>query len=372
MKRLKVAVVGAGHLGRIHARLLSGIDRVELVGVVDPVEEVRRHVAQQYATRALADHGELIGQVDAAIVATPTRDHHAVALDLLNRGIHLLVEKPLASTLAEADQLVDAARAGGVVLQVGHVERFNPALAAAKPHVGQPKYIDAIRTSPYTLRSTDIGVVLDLMIHDLDVVLTLVGSPIVAVEALGISLLGGAEDMAQARLTFASGCVANLSASRTSFHAARKMQVFGDRAFVGLDFAEPSAMVIRPSDKLRACQVNTENLSAEEKDDIRNHLFTHLLPMQPIELERRNALLDELHDFVDSVTEPRVPRVSGEDGQRALAVAEQILSSIASHQWDGSPAGRVGPMAAIAAPILRGPHWHASSSPETDDWRKAG
>ncbi len=205
MTPLRVAVIGAGHLGRIHARIAAGLDDIELVAVADPVAACRDAAAAESKTESVADYRELIGEIDAAIVATPTNTHHTVGIELLSSGIPLLIEKPLANHTAAADDLVNLARKQGLVLQVGHVERFNPALAWAASEVHDPKYIEATRTSGYSFRSTDIGVVLDVMIHDLDIVLALAGSTVTNVEALGISVLGGHEDMATARLTFASG-----------------------------------------------------------------------------------------------------------------------------------------------------------------------
>ena len=189
----------------------------------------------------LADYHDLFGQIDAAVVATPTRFHHRVSLDLLEHGIHLLIEKPLATTVAEADEVLAAARRNGAMVQVGHIERFNPAWNQAEvtPLLRCPKYIDATRTSGYTFRSTDIGVVLDMMIHDLDLVLHFANSPVRNVQALGISVLGDHEDVAQARLEFANGCVANLSASRVSYQPVRQMQVWSEHGCVTVDFSHP-------------------------------------------------------------------------------------------------------------------------------------
>jgi len=216
VKHLRLAVIGAGRLGGFHAQKAAANPDVELVAVVDPVPAARNRVAAECHTRALADYRGLVGAIDAAIVAAPTRLHHRIGMDLAGEGVHLLVEKPLCSRLAEAEELVERAEKQGVVLQVGHVERFNPAFAAAAPYLVEPKYIEAVRASGFTFRSTDVGVVLDLMIHDIDLVLSLVGSPVQRVEAMGVSVLGGHEDAANARIQFASGCVATLSASRVS------------------------------------------------------------------------------------------------------------------------------------------------------------
>ncbi|HEV3023964.1 MAG TPA: Gfo/Idh/MocA family oxidoreductase, partial [Pirellulales bacterium] len=258
MRPLRVAVVGVGHLGRIHAQKLAGMEGVSLVGVTDPVEANRTDVAHTHDVQAFADHRQLAGLVDAAVVATPTRWHHAVAMDLLSRGIHLLVEKPLAPSEAECAELAVAARRKSLVLQVGHVERFNPALAAVLPHVRSPKYIEAVRRGPYTFRSTDIGAVLDLMIHDIDVVLSLVPSPLQRVEALGLSLFGRHEDVVNCRLTFADGCVAALGASRASRTSARTMHIWSRHGFAAVDFAARTATLVRPSETLLRRELDAE------------------------------------------------------------------------------------------------------------------
>jgi predicted dehydrogenase len=216
-RKLRVGVVGAGHLGTIHARLVRTIDDVQLVGIADPDAAARERIAAEIETDVCADHRQLIGRIDAAILAAPTDHHYWIGMELAEAGIHLLVEKPLALTVAEADALVRATRSRNLILQVGHVERFNPAFTAAAARLQRPRFIDAVRASGYTGRSTDVGVVLDLMIHDIDLVLSLVPSEVVEVEAVGTAVLGPHEDLAHARLRFANGCLANLSASRVSY-----------------------------------------------------------------------------------------------------------------------------------------------------------
>ena len=248
MRPVRLAVVGAGHLGRIHARLASSLPGAQLVAVVDPDSTNRRSVAEECRCEAYDHHRRLTGRVDAAVVATPTRFHASVATDLLAAGIHLLVEKPVTSTSLEAERLVDSAGRRGLVLQVGHVERFNPALIAARAHLDEPKYIDAVRAGGFSFRSTDIGVVLDLMIHDIDTVLSLVRSEVQSVDALGIALFGAHEDMAHARLVSENGCVATLCASRASYTAVRRMRVFSRRGMADIDFAARTAEIVRPSE----------------------------------------------------------------------------------------------------------------------------
>ena len=357
MKALRVAVIGAGHLGRIHARLLKQVDGVELVAIADPVEAARRQSVADCGAPVVADFRELIGQIDAAVVATPTVHHHSVGIELLRSGIHLLIEKPIASTLAEANELVAAARAGGTILQVGHIERFNPALSTIVGKVGSPKYIQTSRMSGYTFRSTDIGVVLDLMIHDIDLVLALTQSSVQKVEALGISVMGGHEDVAQARLILASGCIANLTASRVSYRPERVMQVWSSECFSAIDFSTRAATIVRPCEELVRRELNVDSLPAERKLHLRDHLFEELLPTSTFQPDATNALLEELKDFAESIRQGREPRVTGENGRDALAVAEQILDKIESHAWNGEAGGPIGPLLTPAPSILKGPHW---------------
>ncbi len=365
MTKLKMAVIGAGHLGRIHARLLSQMDDVELLGIVDPVPAARDSAAAECHVPAYGDHGELAGRIEAAVVATPTRHHHAVAMDLLRRGVPLLVEKPLADNLAQADELVDTAHLRGVVLQVGHIERFNPAFLAARLRVGQPKYVEAVRASGYTGRSVDIGVVFDLMIHDIDLLLSLVSAPITRVSAMGLAVMGRQEDVAQARVEFADGAVANLSASRLSFNPApkRQMQIWSDRGFATIDFGNRSAAVVSPSEAILDRELDFEALDIPGRTRVKDRLFSDVLRVEPLEIPATNALADELRDFVDAVRLHREPRVTGQQGRDALALADAILESIAEHSWHGAAAGPVGPLARPSRGTLRGPHWHSVAQP---------
>lgn len=370
MKPLRVAVIGVGHLGRIHTRLISGLDAFSLAGVVDPVEQNRLLVAAEYSTTAYATHDEIAGQIDAAIIATPTQLHHQVALDLLRRGVHLLVEKPLAASLADAEEMVQAARQHGALLQVGHVERFNPAWSLALPHLREPKYIESVRRSNFSFRSTDIGAVLDLMIHDLDLVLSLVRSEVRHVEALGISIFGQHEDAANARLTFENGCVATFSVSRASPSAARVMQVWNRRGFTNIDFSSRTATFIRPGESLQRREFDVDRLSPAEKQQFKETQCAALLPIETLQAEPQDAITAELLDFADSIRQGRSPRVPGEQGRDALAVAEQILHKIETHAWDGVPEGPVGPFAIPRTQIIPGPHW--SRKPAPVEHREAG
>jgi predicted dehydrogenase len=368
VRRLRIAVVGAGHLGRIHARLLQGHPGIELIGVVDPVVEAREKIAAELGVATFAHHDELPDHVEGAIVVTSTAFHHAVACSLLKRGIHLFVEKPLTTSVSLADEMIALAGQKGLVLQAGHVERFNPAWRAAARYLHRPRFIEGVRTSGYTFRSTDIGVVLDLMIHDLDLVLATVRSELVAVEAVGSTLFGPFEDMAHAHLRFANGCVAQLTASRTSFQSQRTMQVMTERAYIGIDFATSSAKLIRPSKELLRGELNVHDLSADQKTHLKNNLFHELLPIQEIPVTPSNAIEQEQREFVECVVHGRVPTVSAEHARECLVVAERIVKSI-----DDSMPGKGRRRASSStAQLLTSPHWHHDTprSP-TSNQRKA-
>lgn len=345
MKPLKVGVVGVGHLGRHHARILAAMPGVELVGVVDSRREQAEAVARACgpAVRPLADHRDLLGAVDAVSVAVPTRFHRAVAGDFLDRGIPCMVEKPLATTLIEAEDLVALADSRAVPLQVGHIERFNPALSALDGLAFRPKYINAERLGTYTFRSTDIGVVLDLMIHDIDLILSLISAPVRSVAAVGVGVFGGHEDVANARVEFADGCVANLTASRASFQAVRKMRLFAPEGYATLDFATKQGTLVRPSDRLRRGEVDLDGLDLGQPAAVKERLFGKILRVDQHQGEGREPLALELEDFVAAVRTGSRPRVTGHDGLRAIRLADQVLRSLESHAWEGTPEGPAGP-----------------------------
>jgi predicted dehydrogenase len=323
MARVRVGVVGVGHLGKEHARILAGLSAVELVGVADVNAEQARAVAARWGTCSFGDYRSLLGSIDAAVIAVPTAGHHAVAGDLLRHGIHLLVEKPLALDGRQAGELVDLARRHGCVLQVGHIERFNPAFEELLRWPLQPRLVACQRLSGFTGRSTDIGAVLDLMIHDLDLLLTLVGSPVRDVEAHGLMLMGGHEDVAHAHLVFANGCVADVTASRVNPGSFRRMQVWGPEGHATVDFAKRQVTLAQPAG-----------------------VPTRDRPLETLELDRNQGdqLTRELQDFVHCVQTGERPRVSGEQGLEAIALADRILSCIALHTADGRPAGARQPL----------------------------
>jgi predicted dehydrogenase len=358
MTLLRVGVVGVGHLGQHHARILAAMPGVELVAVADSRAEQARAVAARCGTTSLGDYRDMVELVDAVTIAVPTVLHREVAGPFLARGIATLVEKPMAATAAESQRLVADARAGGAVLQVGHIERFNPALRALEETPIRPKFINAERLSTYTFRSTDIGVVLDLMIHDLDLLLSLVDSPVRSVAAVGVSLFGEHEDVANARIEFEDGSVANLTASRASYTPTRKMRIWGAEGYASLDFAAKKATLVRPSEQLKRGKLDLDGVDLGQPAAVREHLFGKVLRVDKVEPEPLEPLALELADFVSAARGLSRPKVSGEDALRAVLLADDVLRSLEIHRWNGdSPA-----LPPESPSVLRGPHaWRARS-----------
>jgi predicted dehydrogenase len=310
MARLRLGVIGVGHLGKEHARILSGMPEIELIGVADVNAEQARAVAARCGTRAFSDYRPLIGGVDAAVIAVPTTHHHKVACDCLEHGIPLLVEKPLALTLDQADELVTLARRKGCLLQVGHIERFNPAFEELQRQPLTPRFVSCQRLSPYTGRSADVGAVLDLMIHDLDLLRALVGSLVAHVEAVGATHLGGKEDVVTAQLVFANGCLAEVVASRVHPAPWRRMQVWGPEGHACIDFARRHLTLVQP------CSPVAAGGGAPVR-------------VREVEGSGEDQLTRELRDFIHSVQTGGRPRVSGEDGREAMALATRVLQRVA-------------------------------------------
>lgn len=305
--RVRVAVIGVGHLGRHHARLLATLDDVELAAVVDTVHERAAAASEATGARALTDYRELFDGVDAVTIAVPTELHAEVARPFLQRGTAVLVEKPIARSLAEADDIVAAAHASGAVLAVGHTERFNPAVAAVLPLVSTPRFIEVHRLGAFPDRSLDIDVVFDLMIHDLDVILAMVKSEVTAIEAVGVPVLTERYDIANARLRFANGCIANVTASRISRDRVRKIRFFQPDAYISIDYASQEV----------------EGYRLVRRDGQRPEIQGGQLP-----IAREEPLRRELADFVSAVRGRRAPLVTGVDGRRALALAQAIAEKM--------------------------------------------
>lgn len=304
---LRIAVIGVGHLGRHHARILSTLDGVQLVAVVDTLADRAAEAASGTGARALTDFRELFGKVDAVTIAVPTALHRDVALPFLNQKIAVLIEKPIARSIEEADELIAAARASGATLGVGHTERYNPAVAAVLPLVTSPRFIEVHRLGVFPDRSLDIDVVFDLMIHDLDIILALVRSDVESIEAVGVPVLTAKFDIANARLRFASGCIANVTASRISRERVRKIRFFQPDAYISIDYAAQEV----------------EGWRLVHRDGARPGIEGGPLPV-----EREEPLRRELADFVRAARSNSAPLVDGAAGRRALELATRIANKM--------------------------------------------
>lgn len=334
--KVKVAVLGTGSLGKEHARLyaeLAQAGAVEFAGVYDVVPETARKFAEKYGVRAYGSIAEAAAAADALSVVTPTTTHFPIAQELLALGRHLLVEKPMTDDAAQAATLVALARERGCVLQVGHVERFNPVFKYLETVATQPRFIETHRLSPYPARSTDIGAVLDLMIHDLDVVLAFVKSPVVSVDAVGIPVLSRSEDIANARLRFASGCVANLTVSRISPERLRKIRVFSgpqDPCYISLDYRAQEGFIYRIAGEDQPASSLLQKLLHAHDSAIVSEFAGRKIVREPVPITKEEPLKLELSHFIDCVRERRTPRVSGESAKQALDLAFEITRQIQS------------------------------------------
>jgi len=343
MRQLRMAVIGVGHLGKEHARILAGLPDVDLVGVVDVNLSQAEMIAQRCGTKAFTKYTDLIGQIDAASIVVPTVYHHVVAKTFLQAGIPVLVEKPITATVTEAEDLVDLACRQNLTLQVGHIERFNPAFEELQLRPLQPKFIEAERHGPFTGRSTDIGAVLDLMIHDLDLLLSLVGGPVRSVEAVGASVFGGDEDVVNARLDFVNGCIANVTASRVSPKPKRRLRVWAPEGYAGIDFVQRRLTLVQPSEMLRRDGLRLKELDAAQRATLKDQIFgTHLETLE-LDCNHGDQLTNELRHFVECVRTGRRPRVTGQDGLAALSLAHRVLAALNQHMWEGHDQGPMGP-----------------------------
>lgn len=330
---VRVAVVGVGHLGKHHVRLLAQNPEADLVGVADPREAAVAQVVEKYGVAGYADYRELVGAVDAVCVVVPTSLHREVAAFFLEQDVDVFVEKPIARTQQEGQELVDLAAGHGRILQVGHVERFNAALKAIANLGIVPRYIESHRLAGITFRSMDIGVVLDLMIHDLDLVLALVQSPVASVEAFGGALFTPAEDIASAIVKFENGAVAHLTANRVALKPMRRMRLFAKDAYVSLDFIDAQGLVIRKQPGWDLEALDVESIDISRIEDLTKFVFDGLLSVQHYKLDEGNPLDDELRSFLACVRDRRRPLVSGEDGVAAVELGQRILAAIKKHRW---------------------------------------
>jgi predicted dehydrogenase len=309
MEKIRAAVIGVGYLGRFHAQKYALLEDYRLVGVVDSDPEAAARVAGEVQAPAFADFRQLLGKVDAVSVVTPTPTHYEIARAFLEAGAHVLVEKPISESTEQAERLVGVARQHGRVLQVGHLERFNPAILAAEPLLTRPLFIECHRLAPFKERGTDVNVVLDLMIHDIDLVQMIVASPLASLEAIGTAVFSPEIDIANARLRFDSGCVANVTASRVSFKTERKLRVFVEDAYLSIDLQQKILTVIRK----RAGPVSEGQMPAQIEEQ---------------SFDQGDALLAEIRSFAAAIRGEQRVLVSGEDGLRALRTAIAITERV--------------------------------------------
>jgi len=319
MEKIRAAVVGVGYLGRFHAQKYVQCDGCELLGVADSQAAVAERVGAELRVPAVQDYRSLLGRVEAVSIATPTPTHCDIALAFLQAGAHVLLEKPITETVAQAETLIKAAREHRRILQVGHLERFNPAILAAEPLLAEPRFIECQRLAPFRERGTDVNVVLDLMIHDIDLLQMIVGSPVAALDAIGTPVFSAEIDIANARLRFANGCVANVTASRVSLKTERKLRVFRDDAYLSIDLQQKILTVIRKREGAAASAPSMADLLAGGG-----------LPVQIEEqsFAQGDALRAEIEAFLAAVRGEAPVKVTGEDGLRALRTATAITARV--------------------------------------------
>ena len=327
--RIRLGVIGTGSMGKNHARIFAGLPDAEFTAVLDERAEVAGEIAAQHGARAFAELDLFAEAIDAATVATPTVTHFAIAKALLERGKHVLVEKPFTETPEQARELCDLAQQRGLVLQVGHIERFNPVLSALEDRLTRPRFIEATRLSPYPGRSLDVGVVLDVMIHDLEIILHLVRSPVAQIDAVGVSVLSKREDIANVRLRFENGCVANITASRISQDKLRKVRVFQQDAYLSLDYQNQSGYLLRLArDDEKESSFLGKILGVATDATIITEFAGKRIVREPVPVEKDEPLKRELADFVACARAGAQPKVGGREATAALELALEITRLI--------------------------------------------
>lgn len=332
VRTVNVAVIGAGRMGKHHARVYSQHPQCKLAAVVDNDFERAKALTIEFGGQPLRDIGDLPREIQAATVAVPTVYHADVAIPLMQRGISVLVEKPLANEVASARRIVDAWRKSGMVLQVGHSERYNPVVRAMLRMEVTPRFIEAHRVSPFTFRSADIGVVFDMMIHDIDIVLHLVRDRVADVQSVGVNVLGPHEDVANARIRFANGAVANLTASRLALKTDRRIRVFCPTAYLTMDYQKKSGLALKLADNLDLIRMARER-NFEDLSQMAGMDFGSMVKIDPLVIDDVEPLKAEIENFIDSVRTGTNTGVSAEDGLAAVALAEQITTSVREQAW---------------------------------------
>ncbi len=330
--KFKVAVVGAGRMGNHHARTYAGLDECELVAVVDQDPERAAKVASDHGGKALLSIDELPDDLTAATVAVPTVNHADVAIPLMERGVHVLVEKPLAHDGVTARRLLDASLKTKRLLQVGHSERFNPVVQALLRLEVVPQFIETDRISPFTFRSADVGVVFDMMIHDIDIVLHLVRQHEYELQAVGVNVLGDYEDVANARVQFANGCVVTMTASRLALKTERKIRIFSPSAYLSMDYQKKSGIAIKLKDNMELIRTARER-NYEDLSQMQNLDYSSMVKIEPLLVDDKDALRSEVTAFFDSIRTDSSAAVSAEDGVAAVELAERITEAVKQHKW---------------------------------------
>jgi len=334
MKRLRTAVIGAGKMGAIHAKVYDQLPLCELTAVADCDGAKARRLAERYHCRALTDCDELVGLVDAVTVATPTIHHFAIARRLIENGVAVMIEKPLAATVSQGKKLVELAAKHNVVAAVGHSERCNPVVQAMKRLNIEPKFIEATRVSPYPFRSTDVGVVMDVMIHDIDIILSLAQSPIKKVDAVGVAVIDKNEDVCNARIVFENGCIANITASRLALKTQRKVRVFSRQAYLSVDYLSKSGVIIKADPNVNIVKWIREQRNRPDFNPLAVN-WPDLLHIEQLHVDDKEPLRLEQELFLKAVAgETTKPEVSAAEGLAAMQCAERILRSVRGHKWD--------------------------------------
>ncbi|HOK65754.1 MAG TPA: Gfo/Idh/MocA family oxidoreductase [Anaerohalosphaeraceae bacterium] len=334
MNPLRTAVVGAGKMGALHARVYSRLPESRLTAVVDTDAARARSLAEQYGCEALTDPKDLIGRVDAVTISAPTAAHFSLAELFLKHRIPVLIEKPLASNVEEGRRIVRLAQQTQTVVAVGHSERCNPVVQAMKRLEIEPRFIEADRVSPYPFRSADVGVVLDIMIHDIDIILSLARSPVRQVEAVGVNVIGDHEDICNARLVFENGCIANITASRLALKTERKVRAFSRQAYLSVDYFRKEGIVIKTDPNIDVIKWIREHQEAGDFD-FSQVKWTELLHIEHLDITESEPLRVEQEAFLRAVLEPgKRPEVTAEEGLAALECADMILQKVREHKWN--------------------------------------
>ena len=333
-EQLAVGVIGCGRMGKLHARVYGQMPQVRLVGVYDVEHANAIDVASEYRTAAFEQIDDLLEQVQAVTIAVPTQFHLEVAKLCLDRGIACLIEKPLAKSVEEGKQIVELSRRNGTLVQVGHIERFNPAVRAMERLAIRPRYIEVVRISPLSFRSLDVGVVLDMMIHDIDIVLKLACSKVKHIEAVGVGVMGDVEDICNARLSFENGCVANLTASRLALKTERKLRVFSADAYVSLDYQKRLGMVAHRKENVETIRQVVQRIREGEVQDPTQLNYPNLVHVEELKIDDVEPLRAQLDAFVESINTKGPPVVSAEEGLAAVELAGRIVKAIAPQRLE--------------------------------------